>query len=272
MNFRVQFRLSLAIFFLAAIASGVGLLLPSVYRETNWVIPQNRGQDLVTLLILVAFLPISFAANKGSIRAYLIWLGLIGYLSYTYTGAAFSYGFNELFPIYLSLFSLTGLSVIFGLMRVDSKLVKQSFSERTPLNFVASFLLLMALLLTVLWVGQIIPFYLSGELPEMILKANTPTVFVFVLDLGIVAPLSVFSAFLILHKHPLGYVLSSLVLVKSATMGWALISMTIFSYFAGTTVSLGLSIAWIALALFGTTVACVYFLHCKTSQLGTFKN
>jgi hypothetical protein len=52
----------------------------------------------------------------------------------------------------------------------------------------------MAALLCVLWFGQIIPFYTRGELPNMIVQAKTPTVFVYVLDLGVVVPLSLLAA------------------------------------------------------------------------------
>jgi hypothetical protein len=37
-------RLTWAIIVLAAIAAAVGLFIPTVYRETAWVVPQNRGR------------------------------------------------------------------------------------------------------------------------------------------------------------------------------------------------------------------------------------
>ena len=168
MNFTLQFRLSIFIFVLALIASSTGLFSPSVYRETSWVIPQNRGQDLVTLLSLFIFAPISIRANQGSLRAYLIWLGLVGYLCYTYTGAAFAYGFNELFPVYLALFSLTGTSLIVGLTTASRYVHSAAFSKQTPRVVVAVFLFTMAGMLATMWISQIAGFYLTGELPERI--------------------------------------------------------------------------------------------------------
>jgi hypothetical protein len=101
---RVAFALSWLIVALAALAATVGPLLPGVYRETAWVVPQSRGQDLVTLLALAVMVPALPRARRDSARATLVWLGLLGYLAYTCTGAALAYNFNELFPVYVAQF------------------------------------------------------------------------------------------------------------------------------------------------------------------------
>jgi len=187
-------RLSGLVIVLAAGAAGVGLFMPSVCRETEWVVPQSRGQDLVTLLALLVLLPVIAAARRGSARSTLVWLGLLGYLAYTYTGAAFAYGFNVLFPLYVTLFALTGATLIAALSALDATAMQQAFDAHAPRRGVAVFLLAMAVVLTLLWASQIVPFYTRGQLPEMIVKAKTPTVFVYVLDLGVVVPLAFLSA------------------------------------------------------------------------------
>jgi hypothetical protein len=152
----VAHRLTMAIMALAAIAAGAGLLTPDVYCETDWVIPQNRGQDLVTLLALAVLVPVLMAARHGSPRATLIWLGLLGYLAYTYTGAAFAYAFNELFLIYVALFALTGAALIAGLSGINAAALRGAFDASTPRHGVIVFLLVMAVVLCLLWFSQII--------------------------------------------------------------------------------------------------------------------
>jgi hypothetical protein len=254
--------MTIAIVLLAAVAAGLGLLVPAVYRETAWVVPQNRGQDLVTLLALAAMLPVLAAARRGSPRATLIWLGLLGYLAYTYTGAAFAYGFNLLFPVYVALFALTGAALIAGLSGISTADLHAAFGPGTPRRGVAVFLLLMALVLCLLWSSQIIPFYTEGKLPEMIERANTPTVFVYVLDLGVVVPLSVLAAVWLWQDRAWGHVLAGFVLVKAATMGLALLAMTAFVLQAGMAADLTLSAAWIVLAAAGLAMSFWYFRHC----------
>jgi hypothetical protein len=262
----IAHRLTVAVFVLASLAAGVGLFLPDVYRETDWVIPQNRGQDLVTLLALAVLLPSVKASRRGSPRGTLIWLGLLGYLAYTYTGAAFAYGFNKLFPIYVALFALAGAALIAGLSGIDAAALRDAFDSRTPRRRVVAFLIILALVLCTLWLGQIIPFYTEGKLPEMILRANTPTVFVYVLDLGVVVPLALLSAWWLWRDEPWGYVLAGFVLVKAAAMGFALLSMTGFAVRAGLSVDTTLSAAWVTLAIAGFAMSYWFFRHCGRSQ------
>jgi hypothetical protein len=68
-----------------------------------------------------------------------MWLGLLGYLAYTYAGAAFAYGFNALFPVYVALFGQTGASLIGGLSGVDAVATKQAFDAGTPRRGVIAF-------------------------------------------------------------------------------------------------------------------------------------
>jgi hypothetical protein len=264
----IAFWMTVAILVMAAFAAGLGLFVPSVYRETPWVVPQNRGQDLVTLLALAVLVPTLTAARHGSPRATLIWLGLLGYLAYTYTGAAFAYGFNLLFPVYVALFSATGASLIAGLSGINATALRNAFDERAPRRAVAVFLAVMAAILCLLWFSQIIPFFTDGKLPEMIVRANTPTVFVYVLDLGVVVPLSLLAAAWIWRGDAWGYVLAGFILVKATTMGVALLSMTFFTLRAGLAVEVALSAAWVALALAGLTMSYWYFRHCSNETYG----
>lgn len=263
---KIAHRLTVPVVVLAAIAAAIGLFLPAVYRETEWVVPQNRGQDLVTLLVLAALIPALIASHRGSPRGTLVWLGLVGYLAYTYTGAAFAYGFNKLFPIYVALFALTGAALLAGMFGLDVAALRSAFDDGAPRRGVIAFLLIMALVLCALWGSQIVPFYTDGRLPETIVRANTPTVFVYVLDLGVVAPVSLLSAWWLWRDAPWGYVLAGFVLVKAATMGLALLSMTAFAMRAQLQVDAVLSVAWGTLALAGLLMSAWYFSHCGRPQ------
>jgi hypothetical protein len=261
---RIAFAMSWIAAALAALASTVGLLVPQVYRfETAWVIPQNRGQDLVTLIVVLVLAPTLLLAQRGASRATLVWLGLLGYLAYTYTAAALVYRFNELFFVYLILFSCIGTALIAGLSGVSPESVRDDFDERAPRRSVAIFMIVMALVLCILWLSQIVPFFTRGELPPMIALANVPTVFVYVFDLGIVVPLALMSARWLWKRNAWGYVLAGFILVKASTMGLALVSMTVFSALANLRYERTLALAWIVLAGAGLVMSSWYFRHCS---------
>lgn len=83
---------------LGTVASAGGLFLPELYRDTAWTVPQNRGQDLITMAVALSALVAALQGfGRGSARAMLIWIGLLGYMFYTYMGASFAYAFNEFF-------------------------------------------------------------------------------------------------------------------------------------------------------------------------------
>jgi hypothetical protein len=259
-------RLTIVVMVLATLAAATGLLFPDIYRETAWVVPQNRGQDLVTLIAMAVLLPVLKAARRGSPRATLVWLGLLGYAAYTYTGAAFAYAFNALLLVYVALFSLTGAALIAGLSGIDAAQLRGAFDAHTPRQSITAFLLILAAVLCLLWFSQVIPFYTQGKLPEMIQRAKTPTVFVYVLDLGVVVPLALLSAWWLWHDRAWGYVLTGFVLVKAATMGLALLSMTAFAWRAEQPVELILSAAWVALAVAAVAMSCWFFRHCRVHR------
>jgi hypothetical protein len=259
-------RLTVVVIALAILTAATGLFLPDIYRDTAWVVSQNRGQDLVTLMVMGVLVPVLRAARHGSPRATLIWLGLLGYAAYTYTGAAFAYAFNALFLVYVALFSLTGGALIAGLSGIEAAQLGRAFDEHTPRRSVLAFLVILAAVLCLLWFSQIIPFYTQGKLPEMIARANTPTVFVYVLDLGVVVPLALLSAWWLWHDRAWGYVLAGFLLVKAATMGLALLSMTVFAWRAAQPVDLALSVAWVALAATAVVMSWWFFRHCSVPR------
>jgi hypothetical protein len=109
-----------------------------------------------------------------------------------------------------------GAALIAGLSGIDAAALHEAFDDRAPRRGVTAFLLIMAAALCLLWLSQIAPFYLRGELPAMVIKAKASTVFVYVLDLGVVVPLALLAAFWLARGRPWGSVLAGFVLINRA--------------------------------------------------------
>jgi len=256
---QAAFTLSLVIAPLAALASALGLLVPGLYRDPAWLVSQTRSQDLVTLLAMPAMLWALRSARRGSVRGQLVWLGILGYVGYTYVGAAFAYAFNALFLLYVALFGLSVFTLAFGIGALEAVELAASFDARMRRRAVVSFLALLALTLSALWLGQIVPALFAGTLPDSLARSGGSLKFVFALDLGLVVPLAVLAAVWLWQRRPWGHVLSGMVLIKASTMGLALLSMTAFSVAEGQPAELGLFIPWIALTL-GSLGTSAWFL------------
>ena len=261
---RLARRLSIAVIILAAVASAGGLALPAVYRDTAWVVPQNRGADVVTLCVALPSLCIALrAAMRGSVRATIIWFGLLGYVCYVYTGASFAYAFNEFFLIYVALFGLSIAALIAVGRSIDTRAVGRSFDAGTPRWGAIAFAVFLATMLCVLWLGQIVPFFTSGAIPESITLSGGLTMFVYVLDLGVIVPVALVAAAWLRRGLPWGSILMGFILVKAATMGLSLVSMTWFAVRAGQSADLGLAVVWVCIALLGVGMSVWFLQHCR---------
>ncbi|MGE5541862.1 MAG: hypothetical protein ACM3WT_02375 [Bacillota bacterium] len=262
-NLRVAQWLTIAIVALEVLASAGGLFIPGLYRDTPWVVPQNRGQDLVTLILSPVLVVIVPAVRRGSARATMAWIGLLGYVFYTYTGAAFAFAFNRFFLIYVALFSLSIAALVAVAGGIDAVELQKRFDRATPRWPVLAYLAVLALMLTALWLGQIVPFFTTGTIPESIRLSGGPTMFVYVLDLGVVVPLALLAAAWLWRRLPWGYVLAGCVLIKGTTMGLALLSMSWFAARAGILTEPGLAVIWVALAAGSLGMSFWFFRQCR---------
>lgn len=257
--------LSAALIPLAALAAAAGLLFPEVYaRNPTTIIPALRGQDLITLLALPALAVALRGAGRGSARATLIWLGLLGYLGYTYAGAALGYFFAALTPLYIFLFSLAVFALGSAVAAIDVAWIAQQIDSAAPRRAAAGFLALIGLMLALLELGQYGAFLVSGALPAGVAAAGGGAYFVYGLDLGLVLPLTLLGAYWLWRRRPWGYVLAGAIVIKATTMGLALLAMNWFNLRAAQpTDAVELLGFYCLLAVGGLAMALWFFRHCR---------
>lgn len=240
---------SLTTLVLTIVATAVGLFVPNFYRDDPVLLPQIYGQDLLTLVVGVPALAVSlYYADRGSLRGYVVWLGVTGYLLYTYASYAFMTAFNELYLVYTTLLWLTLFTFVGGMVRLDAATLKRDLGEASVRPYVV-FQLLLALLVALLWLSEILSATLAGTTPASIAEPGLPTSVIYSLDLGVVIPAFALSAYLLRNRRPLGYAFTAVLLVKIATLGGAVLAMIVFMIRDGQTVPLP------QLLIFGTLTA-----------------
>ncbi len=253
-----------------AIASGSGVFISALYRDTPNLVAQAIGQDVVTLVVVFPTLAISaFLASRGSQRARLIWLGGLVYTVYTYVGYAFAVRFNSLFLVYVALLGCSTYALIGGLVTTDWAGVKASFTERTPAKAVSIFLGVIAVLFYLLWLCEAVPASLSGNPPQSLIDAGTPTNFVQVLDMAWLLPAIAIAAVSLWRKRPLGYTLAGALLTHVVLLTLAILSMIVFMVRAGQPVVVPQVVIYGVLSAVSIGILIVYLKNLKSLPIPT---
>ncbi|HXT99985.1 MAG TPA: hypothetical protein VN903_03285 [Polyangia bacterium] len=248
---------------LAGAASLAGVSIPSLYGDAP-LAPAIRGQDLLTLMILPALVAALAGTSRASARATVVWLGLLGYLLYTYTGAAFAYRFNRFFLVYVALFTLTAVALCAGALGANVAQLHHRFDARTPRRALAVFLIATAGLLIVSELGQIVPALVKGTVPALVARSDGAGNFVYVLDLGVIVPLIALAAWGLRRRAAWADLLGGCLALKTTTMGLALLAMTWFSVRARQPAEVGLTAAYAAMTAAGMAMTIWFLSHERT--------
>jgi len=196
---------------------------------------QARAQDLVTLVIGIPLLVISLIlSNKKSLKGKLMLLGIIGYFLYTYTSYSFLAMYNVFFLIYVSLMSISFFAFIINFNSDELKNLKDYFDDRFPGKYIGIFNIFMGFCICLLWLGMIVP--AIGKVPPVL--EHYTTLSIQALDLGFIVPIAIISGVLLIKNKSMGYLLTSIIIIKGMTILLAIVMMLIFMYLDGVKLSM----------------------------------
>jgi hypothetical protein len=202
--------LSIVAALLAIAGSIISLSAKSIYAGlTPAFLPQALAQDIANLAIVSpVWLILAVLALRGSLRAYLLWLGVLTFTVYNYVIYTFSIPFGSLFLLWVVVFGMCIYSLIGGFTTVDHKVVESSFTSRRAIQVVAWFLIITAVLFGFLWLSEDIPALLSSTRPQSLVDMALPTNPVHILDLGFFLPAVIATGILLIKRMPLAYTLA----------------------------------------------------------------
>jgi hypothetical protein len=199
---------------------------------------QEQGQDAVTLFLGIPILVLSLVLyRRGSLRGHLLLTGTLAYFLYTYASMAFYTAYNNLFLVYVALFSASLFGFVLAFTAIDLQTLPAHFSPRLPRRTLAGFLFAVGVFLLVSWLGLIVRPLLQGQVPAQL--ESTTTLVIQVLDLGIIVPVAFLSGILLLRRAPLGYLLAATVLIKFLTLGAAVTAMVVGQLLARVPLGIG---------------------------------
>jgi hypothetical protein len=246
---------------LVLLASVSGIFLTSIYaREPpSWAV-QGIGQDIVNLLAVVVLLIAAYFVNKGSVKAFLVWSGVLLYLIYAYVIYAFDIHFNSLFLVYVAILGLSFYALVGSVIHMHLDQLQASLSANTKARPVSVFLLVLGIVFYLLWLREDIPALLTGNIPPSVTAANLPTNPVHVLDVGLYLPAMLITALLLWRRKLLGYLLAGPLLVFSILTGTAILVIFLVMSMKGMPTSVGVE-AFIAIIIAVSLVLSVLYLR-----------
>lgn len=217
------------------------------YYDTLSSAAQMQGNDFVALFIGLPLLIISSKmAFKGSLRGRLLLTGTLGFFLYTYMSMSALTAYNNLFLIYVMIFTLSLYAFIFCMMSFDLTNLPKAFSEKLPVKLIAGLMFIIGLFLLLAWLGRIVPPLINNRTPVL---ENTTTLVIQFMDLGLIVPLAVISGYLLLRKNAWGYLLCSIMMTKGVTLGLAVSVMAINMAMVGVPENLGVMIPFLVITI-----------------------
>jgi hypothetical protein len=277
-------RLVPLIALLALVASGSGLFLRGgegpasfttlhgqsveifgrgIYQnDTTFFASLFKGADAIALFVGLPLLAFSFMLyRRGSLTGGFLLAGALMYFLYVGASLTFSATFNRLFLVYTALFSASLFGLIALLSSVDLQALPGRVAPGLPHRALAIFLFVAGLGTLLLWLSELLGPILTGIAPEHL--GPYTTMFTHGLDSATITPACVLAGLSLLHRRPLGYLLTPPLLILCILNGLNVLSGTAFQTVAGITfppgVYVGMIGSWVVMGAVAAWLVVVFF-------------
>lgn len=235
----LAYKLSVGAIILTLIVSLLDLFYPPIFlKETVSAKAQVIGQDLVNLLLGAPALALSmYYTMHGSVKARIVWLGVLAYLAYTFLSYAVLFKLNPGFLAYTAAFAFSLYATLLNLAGFNMEQLEIGTSKET-IRRTQYALALILLIIFLLWTPDIVTYYVQGEIPATISADGFHTLVIPFQDFGILLPLTILTIWLLQKELTLGYILAPVILVKAFSIAVAVVGMIVFMYLSGIPASL----------------------------------
>jgi len=205
------------------------MIVSGVYRyNAQRVVAEGIGWDIFTLFAAVpALLLCLIWLARGRIRARLFAVGVLAYLFYQYLMYSVTWAFGPLFLLFVAIYALSLVAIVRTVATINMEELDSRTGPRFPALGMGIFSLAMAALLIIMWLARIAA-AMNGKIEGFLLGQTT--LVVQALDLGLVVPLAVFTGVTALLRRRIGYLLSSVVVIKGVAMAAAICAMLIAAW------------------------------------------
>jgi hypothetical protein len=185
-------------------------------------------------------------------------MGVLDYMLYNYAFYLFGAAFNWFFLLYVTLMGLSIFALIFGLIDLDVNGISKQVRARTPVGWIAAYMLFVAIGLSLIYIAQSLGFIFTGDVPAIVTNTGHPTNVVFALDLTLLVPFLVLGAIWLIRRKPWGFVLAGILTIKGPLYTIVLTAGSLWAANAGVPDVAGQVPLWVGLTVLGL-IACGLF-------------
>ena len=242
--------------------SAAGLLLPTAYRDPDWVRAAWFGNDAFTLVVAAPLMWLGCRhRTTRSSRGLLLWLGLLGYDVYNYAFYLFGAALNVFLPLYVVAFVLAIVTLGCVLIQTDVSAVAQRFRRETPVRWIGGYLVFVACVLATVWLlfwgASVFNGRPTPVEPEAFKVAAA-------LDLSLMVPSMLVGGVLLWQRTPAGFLLSTIASIQGALYLWVLVVNSRIALRRGLATSPGELPVWVPLAACTSIAAAVLVRNSAT--------
>ena len=214
---RAATGLSVVLVLLMLAQSAAGLLVDGLYPEEAWAVAALRGNDLVTLVLVVPALVAALVSvrRRPTPAAVVTWLALVFYGVYNYAYYAFGAAFSDVFLLHVAALAVSLYALVLLGTSIDAEAVSRRLRRGPAARAVAVLTALVGLALIGAWGSMSVRFAATGELPADVMPPAAVHL-VYALDLAVLAPAFVVSGVLLWRRRAWGAVLSAAVTASGA--------------------------------------------------------
>lgn len=201
------------------------------------IVAQGLASDFITLIVAVPLTLIALhSSKKNSFKGDLVLTGMLGYFLYTYMSYTFLWNYNALFIVYVIIMSLSFFAFLIMMTSFDLKSIKSYFVDPFKAKGIIGFQWFVAIMVGLLWLSKIAPTWFNSVSPAGL--EHYTSLVIQAMDLGFVVPTAIISAILLSQRKPLGFLLSSVVLIKGIALLSSITAMVLSMMLAGVTTSI----------------------------------
>lgn len=234
----MAYRLSWLLVIVVVGMSLAAAISPELFRDPAYTVGNARGTALVMLNIAVpALVTAMIYASRGSEKARLVWLGTLAYILYNTFVFTFSLAFNPLFLLYVTALSLSFWAFIDLYRAVNVEKLTLRFDRQMPVKRFAVYMMVVAGLFFVNWMGQIVPGLITGGRPAFLAGTNMLVSPIHVLDLAVALPVCFLAGMWLWTRKPAGYFVTGIMLVMLTIETYSIAIDQLFGFFHDTSYS-----------------------------------